>query len=106
MPVTATWFETKPGSSLAEVDLDRFAIDLKVAEGVEKIRVAMTERSGRMITVEEIVKIQLASFLFENRAFLFSSGEAKPVAKPPALPDGEDRLARKAREIFLGMIPG
>lgn len=99
--VQASWFAEKPSIGLAEMDIDRFAMPLYKAQNLEKIRVAMSEKVGRAIRPEEIVRAALEQFLDANAAML-----GKPVAAPPALPISEDRLAQKAREIFLGMLPG
>lgn len=104
MTTKATWYESGHGKDLVEVDLDRFGLDAKDAERIEKVRKSLSARAGRVVTIEEIVKMQLLAFAFENRALIAAEGGA-PVAEPPALPGGNERLARKAREIFLGMIP-
>lgn len=101
MTIEATWYDIKPEHCLVELDIDRFAIPIPMAESLEKIRLAMSEKAGRAITIEEIIKASLEQFLDANAALL-----GKPVAAPPAVPFAEDPLAQKAREIFLGMLPG
>jgi hypothetical protein len=94
-----SWFTEKPQLGLAEMDIDRFAMPLSVAQDLEEIRIKMGQRAGRSIRPEELVRAALEQFLDANAAML-----GKPVAVPPAIPSGDDLEAR-ARRTFLGMIP-
>lgn len=101
MIVETDWYDNRDKEDLATLDFDRFAIPLEDARKLDRIQTVMSERAGRAVRIEEIMKAALTQFIDANAALL-----GKPVAVPPAMPAGEDRLARKAREVFLGMIPG
>lgn len=101
MLVETNWYDNRGNEDQANLDLDRFAIPLEDARKLDRIRTVMSEKAGREVRIEELVKAALTQFIENNAALL-----GKPVAQPPALPAEEDPLRRRAREIFLGMIPG
>ncbi len=101
MIVETNWYDNRGKEDLANLDFDRFAIPLKEARQLDRIRAVMSERAGREVRIEEIMKAALTQFIDANAALL-----GKPVAQPPTLPADADYIKRKAREQYLGMLPG
>ena len=111
MIVQTSWYDNRGAEDLANLDLDRFAIPLEDARKLDRIRTIMSERAGREIRIEELVKAALDQFLDSNSALLVPSAVAVPSPAPikPAVDPLELVPVREwdpvARTIFLGMIP-
>lgn len=98
MIVQTSWYDNRGAEDLANLDLDRFAIPLEDARKLDRIRTIMSERAGREIRIEELVKAALDQFLDANAALL-----GKPVAEAPPIPTSRT-LEERVRRDFLGMM--
>ena len=111
MLVETSWYDNRGNENDANVDLDRFAIPLEVARKLDRIRSIMSEKAGREIRIEELMKAAISQFIDANSALLGADVVADASSSETiAGPKGETELVPVrewdpvARQLFMGMI--
>lgn len=108
MIVETSWYDNRGNENQANLDLDRFAIPLEEARKLDRIRTVMSEKAGREIRIEELVKSAITAFIDANSTLLVARVAVQAVPDVDPKSDTEPVPVRDwdpaARRIFLGMI--